>query len=273
MESKPLRLDLLTTHATPLRLPDRADGSWMRKGQKGSRLTVSHVDTSTGEGDTLHNPRTRARSDCAKAFLCCRLASSPSPRNSRRRQPTVAAAAHARLAQSYAVCSRALPSRHAPTHSCDANMRLGPVTARRRRQAVTCQDRPIPSNLAPTGKWTAAPDAARLVRTRFAINGSDALRFQNAAPCGLSKGGEVDHNDVDCDAEMTGRLMERGCHLTPAFERGCHQLSVGRHRRVDLVTVSTEEGNARIMRARSRRGFEDHDRRRSRRKQRTPVSA
>ena len=30
----------------------------MRKGQKGSRLTVSHVDTSTGEGVTLrlHNP-------------------------------------------------------------------------------------------------------------------------------------------------------------------------------------------------------------------------
>ena len=85
----------------------------------------------------MHNPRTHARSDCAKAFLCCRLASRPSPRDSRRRQPTVAAAAHARLAQSYAVCSRLMPSRHAPTHSCDANMRLGPVTARRRRQAVT----------------------------------------------------------------------------------------------------------------------------------------
>ena len=40
---------------------------------KGWRLT------STGEGDTLHNPRTHARSDCVKAFLCCRLASSPSP--------------------------------------------------------------------------------------------------------------------------------------------------------------------------------------------------
>ena len=93
--------------------------------------------TSTGEGDTLHNPRTHARSDCAKAFLRCRLASRPSPRNSRRRQPTVAAAAHARLAQSYAVCSPLMASRHAPPHSCDANMRLGPVTARRRRQAVT----------------------------------------------------------------------------------------------------------------------------------------
>ena len=27
-----------------------------------------------------------------------------------------------------------MPSRHAPTHSCDANMRLGPVTARRRHR-------------------------------------------------------------------------------------------------------------------------------------------
>ena len=98
---------------------------------KGWRLT------STAGGDTSHNPPTHARSDCAKAFSCCRLASRPSPRDSRRRQPTVAAAAHARLAQSYAVCSRLMPSRHAPTHSCDANMRLGPVTARRRRQAVT----------------------------------------------------------------------------------------------------------------------------------------
>ena len=72
-----------------------------------------------------------------KGFLSCRLASRPSPRDSRRRQPTVAAAAHARLAQSYAVCSPLMASRHAPPHSCDANMRLGPVTARRRRQAVT----------------------------------------------------------------------------------------------------------------------------------------
>ena len=98
---------------------------------KGWRLT------STAGGDTSHNPPTRARSDCAKAFSCCRLASRPSPRDSRRRQPTVAAAAHARLAQSYAVCSRLMPSRHAPTHSCDANMRLSPVATRRRRQAVT----------------------------------------------------------------------------------------------------------------------------------------
>ena len=98
---------------------------------KGWRLT------STAGGDTSHNPPTHARSDCAKAFSCCRLAPRLSPRDSRRRQPTVAAAAHARLAQSYAVCSRLMPSRHAPTHSCDANMRLGPVTARRRRQAVT----------------------------------------------------------------------------------------------------------------------------------------
>ena len=107
---------------------------------KGWRLT------STGEGDTSHNPRTHARSDCAKAFSCCRLASRPSPRDSRRRQPTVAAAAHARLAQSYAVCSPLMASRHAPTHSCDANMRLGPVTARRRLQAVTCrQTHPLKS--------------------------------------------------------------------------------------------------------------------------------
>ena len=108
----------------------------------------------------MHNPRTRARSDCAKAFSCCRLVCRLSPRDSRRRHPTVllpptdaevrqrrrggwghgrrrrrrgggrwptrrgstvAAAAHARLAQSYAVCSRLLPSRHAPTHSCNAN--------------------------------------------------------------------------------------------------------------------------------------------------------
>ena len=98
---------------------------------KGWRLT------STAGGDTSHNPPTHARSDCAKAFSCCRLASRPSPRDSRRRQPTVAAAAHARLAQSYAVCSRLMASRHAPTHSCDANMRLSPVATRRRRQAVT----------------------------------------------------------------------------------------------------------------------------------------
>ena len=105
--------------------------------------------TSTAGGDTLHNPSTRARSDCAKAFSCCRLASRPSQppaRDSRRRQPTVAAAAHARLAQSYAVCSRLMASRHAPTHSCDANMRLSPVTTRRRRQAVTCrQTHPLKS--------------------------------------------------------------------------------------------------------------------------------
>ena len=107
---------------------------------KGWRLT------STAGGDTSHNPPTHARSDCAKAFLCCRLASRLSPRDSRRRQPTVAAAAHARLAQSYAVCSPLMASRHAPTHSCDANMRLGPVTARRRRQAVTCrQTHPLKS--------------------------------------------------------------------------------------------------------------------------------
>ena len=98
---------------------------------KGWRLT------STAGGDTSHNPPTHARSDCAKAFLSCRLASRPSPRDSRRRQPTVAAAAHARLAQSYAVCSRLMASRHAPTHSCDANMRLSPVATRRQRQAVT----------------------------------------------------------------------------------------------------------------------------------------
>ena len=48
--------------------------------------------TSTAGGDTSHNPPTRARSDCAKAFSCCRLASRLSPRDSRRRQPTVAAA-------------------------------------------------------------------------------------------------------------------------------------------------------------------------------------
>lgn len=98
---------------------------------KGWRLT------STAGGDTLHTPPTHARSDCAKAFSCCRLASRLSPRDSRRRQPTVAAAAHARLAQSYAARRRLSPSRHAPTHSCDANMRLSPVATRRRRQAVT----------------------------------------------------------------------------------------------------------------------------------------
>ena len=50
---------------------------------------------------------------------------------------TVAAAAHARLAQSYnstlhvcPMCSRVMPSRHAPTDSCDASMRLSPVTTR-----------------------------------------------------------------------------------------------------------------------------------------------
>ena len=69
-----------------------------------------------------------------------------SPRDSRRKQPTVAAAAHARLAQYYAVCSRQMASRHAPTHSVDANMRLSPVTARRRRQAVPCrQTHPLAS--------------------------------------------------------------------------------------------------------------------------------
>jgi len=108
---------------------------------KGWRLT------STVGGDTLHIPPTRARSDCPKAFSCCLLASSPSPCDSRRRQPTVAAAAHVRLAQSYAVCSRLLPSRHAPTHSCDANMRLSPVATRWRRQAVTCrQTHPLKSH-------------------------------------------------------------------------------------------------------------------------------
>ena len=82
-------------------------------------------------------PRTHARIAQRLFHAAVRLASSPSPRDSRRRQPTVAAAAHARLAQSYAVCSPLMASRHAPPHSCDANMRLGPVTARRRRQAVT----------------------------------------------------------------------------------------------------------------------------------------
>ena len=91
-------------------------------------------------GDTLHSPRTRARSDCAKFFMLPSAVWRPasvSARDSRWRQPTVAAAAHARLAQSYAVCSRLMASRHAPTHSCDANMRLSPVATRRRRQAVT----------------------------------------------------------------------------------------------------------------------------------------
>ena len=36
--------------------------------------------------------------------------------DSHRRRLTVAAAAHARLAESYAPCTRSLPSQHAPTH-------------------------------------------------------------------------------------------------------------------------------------------------------------
>ena len=98
---------------------------------KGWRLT------STAGGDTSHNPRTHARSDCAKAFSCCRLASRPSPRDSRRRQPTVAAAAHARLAQSYAARRRLSPSRPSPAHPRDASVPSPRATARRQRQAVS----------------------------------------------------------------------------------------------------------------------------------------
>ena len=91
-------------------------------------------------------PRTHARIAQRLFHAAVCLASRLSPRDSRRRQPTVAAAAHARLAQSYAVCSRLMPSRHAPTHTCDANMRLSPVATWRRRQAVTCrQTRPLKS--------------------------------------------------------------------------------------------------------------------------------
>ena len=110
---------------------------------KGWRLT------STAGGDTSHNPPTHARSDCAKAFSCCRLASRLSPRDSRRRQPTVAAAAHARLAQSYAVCSPLMASRHAPTHSLvrrehAPGPRHGTAAA---AQAVTCrQTHPLKSH-------------------------------------------------------------------------------------------------------------------------------
>ena len=49
---------------------------------KGWRLT------STAGGDTSHTPPTCARSDCAKAFSCCRLAPRLSPRD---RQPSDAA--------------------------------------------------------------------------------------------------------------------------------------------------------------------------------------
>ena len=136
---------------------------------KGWRLT------STAGGDTSHTPPTHARSDCAKAFSCCRLASRPSPRDSRRRQPTVAAAAHARLAQSYAVCSPLMASRHAPTHSCDANMRLGPVTARRRRQAVT-RRQTLPSDLAPA----ACPCATRSATETASASTCVALEETNA---------------------------------------------------------------------------------------------
>ena len=48
--------------------------------------------------------------------------------------------------------TRLMPSRHAPTDSCDANMRLSPVATRRWRQAGRYMptDPPTPSNLAPT---------------------------------------------------------------------------------------------------------------------------
>jgi hypothetical protein len=75
-------------------LPDATVTMPTATSMKGWRLT------STAGGDTSHTPPTHACSDCAKAFLCCRLASRLSPRDSRRRQPTVAAAAHARLARS-----------------------------------------------------------------------------------------------------------------------------------------------------------------------------
>ena len=74
-----------------------------------------------------------------------------SPRDSRRRQPTVAAADHARLAESSAVCTRYLPSQHAPTHPA-ATRQHAPETHAQRRSCgrPLHAERPVLSKLAPT---------------------------------------------------------------------------------------------------------------------------
>ena len=75
----------------------------------------------------------------------CLAASSnrqPSLWASRRRQLRVAAAAHARLAQSYAVDTLYLPSRHVPHPSDRANLPQSPAMARRLRKAVTTETEP-----------------------------------------------------------------------------------------------------------------------------------
>ena len=54
----------------------------------------------------------------------------------------MAAAAHARLAQSYAVGTLYLPLRHVPNRSDGANLPLSPAMARRLRKAVTTETEP-----------------------------------------------------------------------------------------------------------------------------------
>ena len=78
----------------------------------------------------------------------------------------MAAAAHARLAQSYAVGTLYLPLRHVPNRSDGANLPLSPAMARRLRKAVTTPTDPPIWQLAPRTPWRATRGAGESARAR-----------------------------------------------------------------------------------------------------------
>ena len=90
----------------------------------------------------------------------------------------MAAAAHARLAQFYAVGTLYLPSRHVPNRSDGANLPLSPPMARRLWKAVTTPTDPPSENSPPRTPWRATRGAGESARAR---NGRSC--FKTKAQC------------------------------------------------------------------------------------------
>ena len=125
----------LSSHRRPSRLP---------------KVRVSRA-SSDGATGTVHDPSQKAlslglrttrfiHSECSSATSQLQ----PTPPDSRRRQLRVAAAAHARLAQSYAVGTLYLPSRHVPNRSDGANLPQSPTSCpTREAQKAGWDPRPV----------------------------------------------------------------------------------------------------------------------------------